>query len=324
MVDIVITDDQGVRVGQCGDFSLDLRFGESDQNNYELALFGSPITLQKNYQWRIDGTEYGGIIDQTNVDTSSANSFAGLDWHGLLQARVLQPDSGADYLTVSGDLNAVIGQMLERCGLTDVFTSSPDSSGVSVKSYQFDRYAYLYDGLKKMCASQSMKLRLAWDEESRRVMVSAVPQGVYADSVDNDLLDFTAKIAHNRINHLIALGKGDLKDRIVQHWYADAKGVVSQTQSIFGVDERIEVYDYSSAEADELTKEAKQKLEEYQSMGEINVTITDDATSFDIGDLITARDNASGIKVSATVSKKIVKATGAGISVSYETTAKTI
>ena len=107
--------------------------------------------------------------------------------------------------------------------------------------------------------------------------------------------------------------------RVVVHWYADAKGNVSQSQSLKGVDEITQVYDYSNAETAELNQKTREKLQELQSEGDVKVTVRDDANVvFDVGDTVTARDNLTSITVNASITKKIVKVSGGVLSVDYE------
>lgn len=118
-------------------------------------------------------------------------------------------------------------------------------------------------------------------------------------------------------NHLIGLGEGELASRSVVHWYADADGNVSQTQSLFGVDEVTATYDYSNADDDELDENTREKLEELQGEGEVDVTVND-GLDLDIGDIVTGRDNSGGVTVTAEITKKIVKLEAGVPSVSYE------
>ena len=77
------------------------------------------------------------------------------------------------------------------------------------------------------------------------------------------------------------------------HFYADAAGNVSHTQSLFGVDEISALYDYSNADEEKLEEEGKKKLKEYQTQGSVEVEAHDDI-DVDVGDVISARDNAHG------------------------------
>lgn len=97
-------------------------------------------------------------------------------------------------------------------------------------------------------------------------------------------------------------------------------------QTLFGVDEICALYDYSNADEEKLEEEGRKKLQEYQTHGSVEVEAHDDI-DVDVGDVISARDNAHGRTVSAEVAKKIVKVSRGVATYSYEvgsdTTTKT-
>lgn len=319
MAELIVTDASHVDQASLEDFTLDAAWG-ADENDFELTV--DRLIDAGSYVY-FDGGECGGVVDSLKdslKDGRSTLTYGGRTWHGMLANKILEPDKGKDYLTVSGTASTVIGSLISRVGLDSVFDAvvPPDGSGdPTIKQYQFDRYADCYTGLRKMCAANGLKLRLAY--ASGRVNIWAEPVAHYGDAIDSDLIDFDATRTWRKPNHLIGLGKGDLAARVVVHWYADAKGNVSQTQSLRGVDEIAQVYDYSSAEADELAKNTKKKLQDLQSEGEVKVTVHEDSgIVFDVGDTVTARDNLTGITVNATISKKIVKVSGGVLSVDYE------
>lgn len=318
MAELIVTDASHVDQASLEDFTLDAAWG-ADENDFELTV--DRLIDAGSYVY-FDGGECGGVVDSLKdslKDGRSTLTYGGRTWHGMLANKILEPDRGKDYLTVSGTASTVIGSLISRVGLDGVFDAvdSPTAGAQTIKSYQFDRYVDAYSGLRKMCAASGLKLRLAY--ASGKVRVWAEPAAHYGDSIDSDLIDFDASRTWRKPNHMIGLGKGELKDRIVSHWYADSKGNVTQTQTFKGVDEIARVYDYSSAEADELAKNTKKNLQDLQSEGDVRVTVRDDANVvFDVGDTVTARDNLTGITVNATISKKIVKVSGGVMSVDYE------
>lgn len=320
MVDLIITDSNHVDVRSAADYTLDCAWGK-EENDFELVVSGAS-TIDAGAYIYIDGSECGGVVDAMEDQLTSGVStltYSGRTWHGMLANKILEPDRGKDYLTVSGTASTVIGSLISRVGLDAVFDAvdSPTAGAQTIKSYQFDRYTDCYTGLRKMCAASGLKLRLAY--ASGKVRVWAEPAAHYGDSIDSDLIDFDVTRTWRKPNHLIGLGKGELRNRIVSHWYADSKGNVTQTQTFKGLDEIAQVYDYSSAEADELAKNTKKKLQDLQSEGEVKVTVHEDSgIVFDVGDTVTARDNLTGITVNATISKKIVKVSGGVMSVDYE------
>lgn len=317
MVDLIATDARHRDMLAIRDCTLDLAFGE-DENDFELAVHDSDVRLEAGAFVYVDGTEYGGIIDSTGSsleDGVAAVAYEGRTWHGLLASRVVQPPSGQDYRTVSGDATDCIQQVIDHIGLSGVMTTSPArASGLTVSSYKFDRYTDAYTGIRKMLESCGGKLHMAYD--SGMLRLSAMPVATYG-GVDSDLIDYSYDRDWHPVNHLICLGTGEGKDRVVVHLYADGNGEVSQTQSITGLDEVQAVYDYSNADRDELLEKGREKLEALQAQGGVDVRIHD-GLDLDIGDLVASHDRLSGIDVTAQVTKKIVKLAHGVLTVSYE------
>lgn len=313
-MDLIVTDATGKPVASHASYTLDLAFG-SGENDFDLQV--EDAALKAGSRIMIDGTEYGGIIDDTDVDVDgglSTVTWHGRDWHGVLASKIIEPDGNNDYLTLSGTIPVIMRTLVSRAGLQGLFTVT-DESADHKTTCQFDRYVDLYSGLVKMLRASGLKLRLRNDGD--KVSMSAMPVRTIGDSIDSDLIDFTAKQAAHPINHLICLGKGELKDRIVIHWYADANGTFSHTQTLKGLDERTATYELSNAEADELEGKGRQKFQELRNTSTIDVDIPDGIDA-DVGDLVTGRDNNTGLVVTAEISKKIVKVSGGVLTVTYE------
>ena len=313
-MDLIVTDATGKPVASHASYTLDLAFG-SGENDFDLQV--EDAALKAGSRIMIDGTEYGGIIDDTDVDVDgglSTVTWHGRDWHGVLASKIIEPDRNNDYLTLSGTIPVIMRTLVSRAGLQGLFTVTEESADHKI-TCQFDRYVDLYSGLVKMLRASGLKRRLRNDGD--KVAMSAMPVRTIGDSIDSDLIDFTAKQAAHPINHLICLGKGELKDRTVIHWYADANGTFSHTQTLKGLDERTATYELSNAEADELEDKGRQKFQELRNTSTIDVDIPDGIDA-DVGDLVTGRDNNTGLVVTAEISKKIVKVSGGVLTVTYE------
>lgn len=315
MVDLICADENGVPFHAVSDCVFDCAWG-SGENDFELTLYDGTVLPDRGLVY-VDGTEVGGIVDHMKDELSdgvSVVTYSGRSWHGMLAGKVLQPDSGQDYLKVSGPVNQVLSNLLARIGLSDVFKVRADSTK-TIPTFQFDRYCTAYDGIRRMLAANDLKLM--FQEVDGTVWMYAQPIVAHDDTVDSDLVDFSITKDYRRTNHMIGLGKGDLRNRLVVHYYADDSGKVSKTRTFGGRDEIAAVYDYSSAEKDELDKQTKKQLQDLQGAGAVDVTVHD-GLSLDVGDRVAGCDHVTGLTVTAVVLKKIVKLSGGLLSVSYE------
>ena len=316
---LVVYDSKLGNVRELQDFELDLAFG-SDENSFELTCAVDAAPSEGQFAF-IDGGEYGGVVDEASYDAgrdaAGTVTCKGRTWHGILAGKRLLPNSGSGYLSVSGKAGAVLASLISRMGLSAVFSAASDDASVS---YAFDRFTDGYSGLKALAKANGRKL--AMRRKGSKVELSLPPVADYANKVDSDLLDFTLTSVHRCVNHLVCAGTGELENRAVVHFYADAKGNVSHKQTLFGVDEIAALYDYSNADTEKLEEEGRKKLAEYQTQGSVEVDAHEDI-DVDVGDVISARDNAHGRTVAATVAKKVVKVSRGVATYSYEVGSET-
>lgn len=316
---LVVHDSAVGDVREIEEFELDLAFG-SDENALKLEARAGEAPEEGQFVF-IDGTEYGGVVDQASYEAGREATGSilckGRTWHGILAGKRLLPDSGSGYLSVSGKAGEVLASLIGRMGLSGLFSAAADDTTVS---YTFERFCDGYSGLKALAKANGRKV--AMRRRGGKVEISLPPAMDYANKVDSDLLDFTLTSVHRCVNHLVCAGTGELEDRAVVHFYADAAGNVSHTQSLFGVDEIAALYDYSNADEEKLEEEGRKKLQEYQTQGSVEVDAHDDI-DVDVGDVISARDNAHGRTVSAEVAKKIVKVSRGVATYSYEVGSET-
>lgn len=316
---LVVFDAKLGNVRELQDFELDLAFG-SDENALSLECEAAHAPEEGQFVF-IDGTEYGGVVDKVTYEAGREATGSilckGRSWHGILAGKRLLPDSGGSYLSVNSKAGDALASLIERMGLSGLFSAAADDTAVG---YTFDRFVDGYSGLKAMAKANGRKV--AMRRKGGKVEISLPPAVDYANKVDSDLLDFTLTSVHRCVNHLVCAGTGELENRAVVHFYADAAGNVSHTQSLFGVDEISALYDYSNADEEKLEEEGRKKLQEYQTQGSVEVEAHDDI-DVDVGDVISARDNAHGRTVTATVAKKIVKVSRGVATYSYEVGSET-
>lgn len=281
-------------------YEIDIAWGESE-NNFELTT-DSPLEAGQLI-W-MDGTAAGGIIDTVQTKQSKSITYKGRTWHGIMASRIVQPPSGADYKTVSGDLNAILRSLIADAGLSSLFTVSQDSSGISIGSTQIDRYVSLLSALLKLLRNSSATLLIDCSDNQINLSIRK-SSSIRADS---ERVEFTAARDHHPVNHLIGLGKGELKAREIIHRYADRDGNISAKQTLFGIDEVQATYELSNKSGRELITGVEQQLKALQTgANAVDLDFTGDTTGIEIGDCVTASDAITGITTTARTVKKIIK-----------------
>lgn len=302
MVEIIYTDKYGKEKGMLpwaeGDFTI------GKNNTFELKI--SPdIGIEQDCYLMIEGTEYGGIVDNVDIDTTATYiTVSGRTWHGLLEESPICPNSGSDYYVVSGDLNTVLGQIISRQDLSDCMMANPQASGYSVNNYQI-YYSDTYSAIREMLKSAGCKLAIKYSGSERKAILSAVKRGEYVDDgIDGDAVNFQIKRTRP-VNHLVTLGKGELKDRKRVDVYADASGNVSTKQTLFGAQHRGEIYELSSTEDDKLLDEAKNKLKEYQADLSSCALKDVDGSKYDIDDIVGGKSTKHGVSATTTIAQKV-------------------
>lgn len=305
-MDLIYTDENREDVGVLLDYQMDLAFG-ADEDNFTIEVNINDHVCREDNWIYMEGTEYGGIIDNIQVDTERQRvTYKGRTFHGLIESKIVCPDPGDDYYVITNmDANEALDTLITRLGLGDLFEASSETSGITITRYQFWRYIEGYSGIKKMLNKFGAKLHVEWNDGA--VVLSAVPYVSYDDEeLTSDHVNFTIDQVFNPINHMVCLGKGELKDRMVIHLYCDANGNISQTQTFTGLEERAEVLDYPNAESEEeLISEGEQRLREAWRASTVDIRL-DDEYDFDIGDVITVKEEVTGLTLTQSIIKKIV------------------
>ena len=268
-------------------------------------------------RWQVDGTALAGVVDtvcpSVAEDGSSSVSYKGRTVQGVLAGKVIMPPSGQTHLTATGDLNECITAIVESCGLSEYLVVPSTASGFEVSGYRYRRFCDAYTGLRMLCASVGARLRFRATGDG--IELSAVSTTTYGD-LPSERVAFDAERTYRPCNHMVGLGAGEGTARQVVHWYADASGALSQTQTLTGVAEVAQTYDYSGS--DDLSADTRAKLAELQGQGTFTAALPDDA-GLDVGDAVTAYDSTTGIGVEAQVTKVVCKVSLGEAVTGYET-----
>ena len=312
-MDLILTDTSGNEIRAVMGAQLDMDLGTTNDFVLEVSRVGYPDDITNKCRIFRPGSEFGGLIRRKGTSTlDNTATFGGYTWRGLLQHKVIQPPSGYDYKEVSGELNTVIGNLVpsEFGGL---FVASSEDTGVSVSNYKFDRYCTLHDGLMKMLRSVGYKLHLEYTQgtggSAGYVEIGAVPIVDYSSQIElsNDMqFNFAAQAIADGVNHLICLGEGELKDRVVEHLYVQADGTVSTTTPYYtGIDEVADVYDFPGADASTLIEYAEEQLPDMQNRVTFSMKIEKLDLDVGIGDIVGGRDYITGITMAKPITGKI-------------------
>lgn len=316
-MDLIYTDAERVDQGVLSAYAFDLSFG-ADENDFEMTIGIAEAVLEFKAFIYMEGNEYGGIVDTKKSRTDGESiTYEGRTWHGILNSKVIQPDSGEDYYVVSGDANNILSTLIDRLGLSDLFLAVETSSGIDIKSYQFKRYCKGYDGIRAMLSANGAKLKIAWKD--RAVNLSAVPIVDYTEApVDGDTAALTVEQHESKVNHLICLGAGNLAEREVIHLYADQSGNIGNVQYYTGIDEVTDTYENTNSE--DLRSDGIKRFKELLDSDKAEISLPEEGDpTYDIGDIVGATDVKSGVSASAAVSQKIVRISNGAISTEYKT-----
>lgn len=323
-----VANDLGEELGYVKDADLiDLEIGET--NDFELDLSADAWT-EEMYNWGyrlfIPGTEYGGLLEQRKTSTSSNTvTWIGHTWRGLLSQKIIQPPTGQSHLTVSGEANNIIGQVLgDRFG--PLFVASAEDSGIEISTYQFDRYCTLLDGLEKMLSSAGAKLKISYEQGTPGnldavVRLSAVPVVDWSEqleySQDGGKIKFATDDYRRGINHLICAGSGEEEERTVLHLYVQEDGSIGDEQYYFGLEEREALYSYTSAQdIDKLREDGIKRLTELMNYTEMTATLDD--VDVDIGDIVGGRDRITGMSLRQPVIGKVLRTKNGETTIEYK------
>lgn len=205
--------------------AIDMDLGNTD--DFEIRLSQEEWT--KEWYWYgnrifVPGTEYGGILNSLKVMTKTKEIvWRGTTWRGVLKQKIVEPPEGEDHLTVSGDLNDILRELIKD-RFDGLFFVPEEKAGIAVTSWQIDRYVTLYDAVDKMLSAQGYRLQISYTEPENLdygyVSIRAVQAKDYSETLEysqDGEVQFTVKDYRGGVNHLICAGKGQNEERIIPY-----------------------------------------------------------------------------------------------------------
>ena len=211
--------------GVLNNYSIDLSYG-ADENNFKLTAPLDGTRLKPNQIIYMEGTEYGGVIDDIEVDTEQQMLiYTGRTWHGILENKILYPPKGHDYLYVNGEANEVLATLLEIMNIIpgddNELSVSPENAFMKVSTEdsgiwvdakvtsESGNYAKGYSFIRDMLYKAGAKPKIIDGELSAQPLVDYSNDDDFLAATDQ----FRAKRNYNSLNRLHCLGQGNLADR---------------------------------------------------------------------------------------------------------------
>lgn len=303
---------------------IDIDVGERDDFEFEIkASQWSKEKFGHENRIFIPDTEYGGIIDELNPrDSKDKVVIRGITWRGMLAKKIVQPPDGQDHLVISGELNTVVRELIgDR--FDGLFLVQEVDTGITVSSWQVDRYVTLKDAIQKLLDAYGHRLQIAYIEpeglEYGYVSIQAVPIADYSEDLEfskEGNVKISVRDFRGGVNHLICLGKGQNEERIELHLYVQEDGSIGKTKHFCGLEEREDTYDYSSADLAELEKGGIERLKEQKNYKSCEVTV--DNVDLEIGDIVGGYDQITDTQVRKPITGKILRIKDGRASIEYK------
>lgn len=287
------------------DCEYDIEVGtyQGASNDFQLLTM-DPLVIAARGCY-IEGTEYGGLIEEIGQETETPMStLSGETWRGLLKREVVRPSSGL-VRVVSGDANAILSGLVSNV-LGGIFEVPDTSSGVTVDSYEMAAYQPILQELDGLLDEVDAKLIIRAVKEDGRVHIKAEiqPAAVVEGEFNSDN-DIPMSFDNNQrgFNHCICVG-GESGQTVV-HLYADASGRISTTQTFTGVDERTTAYiNATTTNQAQLKKEGQLAFKEELSYKTLSIDDAQATDLGDIGDIITGSKDS--IVVRSPIDRKLI------------------
>lgn len=313
-MDLIYTDERRIEQGVLQGFEAD--FDTTNNKDFQITVGIKNNVLQGGFWWYIEGTEYGGKVDKYEVLTETNEiKYTGRNFRGILASKIIEPPTGENHKIVSGNMHDVVSGLIADASLEDIFVV--DASDIVVSNNKINRYITLYEGISTIATRYGLIPSFVVQEG--KVHISFYHPIDYSDENEytHDDLNFSISRSFADVNHLICLGQGELKDRTVIHLYADADGNVSETQTLFGIDEVVAVYENTNAEdATTLKTEGIDKLNELKNTDSFEVTIPD--IDLKIGDIIGGIESVTNTYVARPIVNVIAKINDERVDLEYK------
>lgn len=315
-MDFIYTDSNYIELGYLK-ATIDIEIGQYgvSGNDFQITMSTSnrDTEFDKGSLFFSEDSEWGGILDNKKVDTfTNQIVFMGRTWRGLLEKEYVQPPNGQAYLILQKEANTAIEELISgRFG--DLYVV--DNVGLSdiTVNYQIRDYNLL-DAIEKMLYRADISSRLDIRFYDGKVHLQAIPIVDLSELLQYDNsygLSMTAQTAEKSYNHLLALGKGELTERIRVNLYLKKDGSWSTNSSDahYKGFERI-TYKYDNTSEEDTTALINGAIEAVtEANGTDTLSISFSSDDADLFDIVGAKEEITGISFKEQITQKILKGT---------------
>ena len=321
-MDLIIADSNFNELGYLKKYELDLEIGKYgvSSNDFQLTINTDDMIDGFSYDslFYIENTEYVGYVENIKVDTQNKTiSYLGKTFRGMLEKEYIQPPSGQAYLNLKGEANKCINELTNR-KFNDLFVV--DDVGLSGININYSiRDLNLLQALENALGTQDAKIGIIHHSDGL-VHLHALKINDLSDSIQYDnnyKVGMVVQTKKKPYNHILALGKGELTDRLRVNLYLQKNGTWSDTEYYKGLDKKSYKYDDSNTEdAEELKNNAINKV--IEENGTDNLDISFESDNADLFDIVSTKEQITGISFKSQITQKILKINNNSIAISYK------
>lgn len=309
-MELIYTDKNFIEKGYLKDISLDLEIGKYDVSDNDFELSFSSIERDSDFEegslFYQENTEWGGIVESTKVDTSTNMiTLKGSTFRGMLEKEYVQPPIDSAYLVLNCEANEAL-QVLISNRFDELFVVDEiGNSGINV-NYQI-RDLNLLQAIEKMLGKVNARLDICFKENKvhlKAVLINDLSESLQYDS--SYRVDMTVETAPKLYNHILALGKGELTERLRANIYLQEDGTWGNDEYFINFQRKTYKHeDVNIEDIEELKAAAIEKVNSLNGTETLNVTFkSDDADLFDI---VGAKEEITGISFKQPITQKILK-----------------
>lgn len=322
-LEYIYTDANYNELGYLAHFDADIEIGKYgvSKNDFELTLSledRDPLFSIGSLFYK-ENTEFGGVVQRLKINTSDNTiTLIGPTFRGLLEKEFVQPPAEKDYLTLNAEANTCINALTgDRFG--NLYTV--DNIGASNINVRYDvRDINLLQALEKALGASNARLCIRHQVDGKvHLCAEKISDKSSTLQYDNDYqIGMIVKTESKPYNHILCLGKGELLNRLRVNLYLQTDGSWSESNHVHtGLDRKTYKHeDVNVEDRAELIKNAIEKVADANESNTLDISFeADDAELFDI---VSAKENITGISFKEPITQKIIKISDDDVEVSYK------